>query len=90
MQIQPLQPVSVKLKCGHAEASCLLVELTDTEMQLTSNDYLQKDSPVVFSSKFFKGEAKIINLNFTHHLFAYTLAIGFIQYQPGLLVNQLL
>ncbi|KTC88109.1 MULTISPECIES: hypothetical protein [Legionella] len=90
MQIQPLQPVAVRLKCGHAEASCFLVELRDTEMQLTSTDYLENNSPVVFSSKFFKGEAKITNLNFSHHHFNYTLAIVFIQFQPGLLVNKLL
>lgn len=62
MQIQPLQPVSVKLKCGHAEASCLLVELTDTEMQLTSKDYLQKDSPVVFLRNFLRVKQRLLIL----------------------------
>ena len=46
MQIQPVQPVAVKLKCGHAQASCWLVELGESEMQLTSTDYLDKESPV--------------------------------------------
>lgn len=87
MQIKPVQPVAVKLKCGHSHASCFLVELTDDEMQLTSTDYLDKDSPVVFSAKFFRGEAMITHVNFLHYRFTYTLSINYIQYQPGLLVN---
>ncbi|MDI9819518.1 MULTISPECIES: hypothetical protein [unclassified Legionella] len=88
MQIQPVQPVAVNLKCGRLCASCSLVELTDNEMQLTSTDYLDKDSPVVFTAKFFRGEAVIKHINFYHYRFTYTLSISTIKYQPGLLVNQ--
>ncbi|WP_028388866.1 hypothetical protein [Legionella fairfieldensis] len=88
MQIKPMQPVAVKLKCGHLQAACFLLELTDDKMQLTSNDYIDKASPVVFSSQFFHGEATIIDLDFAHYNFTYTLHINFITYQPGLVVNQ--
>ncbi|WED42799.1 hypothetical protein [Legionella cardiaca] len=88
MQIQPVQPVVVKLKCGHTHASCLLVELTDTEMQLSSTEYLDKDSPVIFSAQFFHGEAIITHVNFLNYRFTYRLTINAIKYQPGLLVNK--
>ncbi|KTC86927.1 hypothetical protein [Legionella brunensis] len=88
MQIQPVQPVVVKLKCGHSHASCLLVELTDTEMQLTSTDYIDKDSSVIFNAQFFHGEAIITNITFLNYRFTYTLTINAIKYQPGLLVNK--
>ncbi|ASQ47387.1 hypothetical protein [Legionella clemsonensis] len=88
MQIQPVQPVAVKLKCGHTQASCLLVELTDTEMQVTSPDYLDKNSPVIFSAQFFHGEAVITHIQFLNYRFTYTLSINNIKYQPGLLVNK--
>lgn len=87
MQIQPMQPVAVKLKCGHAQASCWLVELREDEMQLTSTDYLDKESPVVFNADFFRGEAIITNISFHRYRFTYTLTINFIQFQPGLLIN---
>lgn len=88
MQIQPMQPVAVILKRGLSQASCFLVELTDNEMKVKSTDYLDKDSPVKFSSKFFRGEATITKINFTHCLFNYTLSINLIKFQPGLVVNK--
>ncbi|ARG98793.1 hypothetical protein [Legionella micdadei] len=90
MQIQPMQPVAIKLKCGQIQTSGFLVQLTDSEMQLTCTDYMEKDSSVAFTSKFFSGEAKIIELNFAHSHFLYTLSINFIRYQPGLVVNKTL
>ncbi|CDZ76265.1 hypothetical protein BN59_00532 [Legionella massiliensis] len=88
MQIQPLQPVEVSLKCGQSQATCHLIELTDCEMQLTSTDYLEKGSLVVFTSRFFRGEASILHLKFCRYHFSYTLKIDFINFQPGLVVNQ--
>lgn len=90
MQIQPMQPVDVILKCGDSQASCFLVQLTDDEMQLRSTDYLDKDSSVVFSSNFFHGKAIISHISFSHYHFNYTLSIEFIRYQPGLVVNKIL
>lgn len=87
MQIKPVQPVAVQLKCGQLQASCYLVELSNSEMQLTSTDYLDKNSPVVFSAKFFRGEATITQVEFFRYQFSYTLTINSIRYQPGLLVN---
>lgn len=87
MQIKPVQPVTVKLKCGHSQASCFLIQLTDNEMELRSTDYLAKDSEVNFTSTFFQGEAIISSIEFLHANFSYILTINHIKYQPGLLVN---
>lgn len=88
MQIQPTQPVEVNLQCGESHATCLLVSLTDSEMQLTSSDYLERGSLVNFTSRFFRGEATLVELAFSQHYFSYQLKISFINYKPGLVVNQ--
>lgn len=88
MQIQPTKPVKVNLQCGESHAVCSLVALTDSEMQLTSKDYLERGSLVIFISRFFRGEAIIIDLAFSHYYFSYQLKISFINYKPGLVVNQ--
>lgn len=88
MQIQPVQPMVVNLKCGQNHVTAMLVELTDTELHLTSTDYLDKDSVVSFRSQFFYGEAIVTNIHFQKYRFHYTLTIETIKYQPGLLINK--
>ncbi|KTD17820.1 hypothetical protein [Legionella jordanis] len=88
MQIEPLQPVAVTLKCNENYASSLLLELTDSKMKVSSEDYLDKDSLVTFKAQFFYGEAIVSSVQFQDRKFTYTLEIRSIKYQPGLLVNQ--
>lgn len=87
MQIQPIQPVEVLLKCGETELRCKLIELTESEMTVNSSDFIEKESSVVFVSKFFRGEAIVREFGYKGHKFTYKLDIGNIRYQPGLLIN---
>lgn len=87
MQIQPVQPVNVELRCGHVKSFCRLIQLTEDEMLVSSSEFLDKDSPILFSARYFRGEATIKEIIYSQYLFTYTLVIHRINYQPGLLVN---
>jgi len=87
MQIQPVQPVNVELRCGHIKAFGWLIQLTENELLVSSSEFLDKDSPILFSAQYFRGEASIKQIEYNQYLFTYTLVIHRINYQPGLLVN---
>lgn len=87
MEIQPVEPVRVHIKCGHTTLFGNLIALSNTEMKVTSKEYVDKNSPVTFFAKFFRGEATITHIQFSNCLFTYTLDIHLIHYQPGIMVN---
>lgn len=87
MQIQPVHEVRVTIKFENSEVSCSLVVLSENELVVTCTEYIDKNSPVVFISQFFRGEGQITHTRYSHYQFTYTLEILHINYQPGLLVN---
>lgn len=87
MQIRPTQPVEVVLKFGETNLSCDLVELSEGEMVLIGTEFIDKGTVVGFKSKYFRGEATIVLVQYNHYQFTYNLAIDKIKYQPGFLVN---
>lgn len=87
MQIQPVQPVDVELKCGDVRMRGMLLQLTDDELLVTSKEYLEKDNVISFIARYFRGEAIIKKVMYSEYLFTYTLAINSIRFQPGLLIN---
>lgn len=87
MQIQPVQPINVELRCGLTKAYGQLIQLTEKELFVSSSEFFDKDSPILFSARYFRGEASIREIIYDRYLFTYTLIIHRINYQPGLLVN---
>ncbi|KTD61181.1 hypothetical protein [Legionella spiritensis] len=87
MQIQPVHPVEVFLKCNDLETAGNLVELSEQEMILTCTEFLDRNSPVTFHAKYFWGEAIVHQINYSRYLFTYILSIEQIKYRPGLVVN---
>ena len=87
MEIQPIEPVRVHIKCEETNFIGKLVTLSNTEMVVTGQEYLDKNSPVTFFAKFFSGNATIAHIQFKNCVFTYTLIIHHIHYQPGLMIN---
>ncbi|KTD34380.1 hypothetical protein Lmor_1777 [Legionella moravica] len=87
MLIQPVQPVNVTVKIGDNIHECQMISLSDTELVLNCNDYLDKDSQVLFIARYFRGAAIIREIDFIKFHFTYKLEIENIQFQPGLLIN---
>lgn len=87
MLIQPVQPVMITLKIGDNKFECQMISMTDCELDITCQDYLDKDVSVSFFAKYFRGNATIREITFAQHCFTYKLEIERIQFQPGLLIN---
>lgn len=87
MLIQPVEPVTVTIKIGENNYECQMISLSESELVLNSNDYLEKDSEVLFIAKYFRGVASISEIQFVQFFFTYKLEIRKIQFQPGLLIN---
>ncbi len=87
MLIQPVQPMIVTIKVGESKYDCQMISLSETELELSSSDYLEKESQVFFFAKYFRGNAIIREINFAQFCFTYKLEIERIQFQPGLIIN---
>ncbi|KTD49306.1 hypothetical protein [Legionella quateirensis] len=87
MLIQPVQPVNVTIKIGKNIYECQMISLSDTELVLNCNDYLEKDTQALFIARYFRGVATIREIEFIKFYFTYKLEIENIQFQPGLLIN---
>lgn len=87
MQIQPVQPIHVTLKNEEQQSQCLLISLSDSELEISSNDYFDQDSRLEFIASYFRGQGRVIKIVFSQSLFKYTLSIDSIHFQPGLLIN---
>ncbi|KTD57564.1 hypothetical protein [Legionella shakespearei] len=87
MLIQPVQPVFITIKIGENKYECQMVSLSEHELEISCNDYLEKDSQVFFVAKYFKGNAVIRDIQFAQYYFTYKMEIERIQFQPGLLIN---
>lgn len=85
--IQPVQPVSVTLKIGENKYECQMLSLTEEQLELSGQNYLEKGCQVFFMGKYFRGAARINEIEFAQYCFTYTLDIENIQFQPGLLIN---
>ena len=51
MLIQPVQPMIVTIKVGESKYDCQMISLSETELELSSSDYLEKESQVFFFAK---------------------------------------
>ncbi|MBL7481691.1 hypothetical protein [Legionella bononiensis] len=87
MLIQPVQPVNVTIKIGKNMYECQMISLSETELVLNCNDYLEKDTQALFIARYFRGVATIREIEFIKFYFTYKLEIENIQFQPGLLIN---
>ena len=90
MLIQPVQPVFVVVKIGpndQKDHMCQMLSLSDNKLELRCNDYLEKESEVVFSAKYFRGLGIIEEITYAKLHFIYHMNIKEIQFQPGLLIN---
>lgn len=85
--IQPVQPVNVTIKIGKKIYDCQMISLSETELVLNCNDYMEKDSEALFIAKYFRGAATVRDIEFIQFFFTYKLEIDSIQFQPGLLIN---
>ena len=65
MLIQPVQPVFVVVKIGHIDHMCRMISLSDSQLELKCNDYLEKDSHVSFIGKYFRGHGVIAKITFS-------------------------
>lgn len=87
MLIQPIEPVGVTIRIGDSIYEGHMVSLSETELEVSLSDYLEKDSDLIFIAQYFKGEAIIRDIHFAHYCFTYRVEIRSIQFQPGLLIN---
>lgn len=87
MLIEPTQPIFVKVKLGHDEHTCQLVSLTETQLELKGDFYIERESSILFKGKYFRGQATVHDINFLQPNFLYHLIIDEIQFQPGLLID---
>lgn len=87
MLIQPVQPVMVTIKNKDKKFDCHMISLSETELEIGCNDYLEKETQVLFFTKYFRGNATIREIKFAQYCFTYVLKIEQIQFQPGLLIN---
>lgn len=87
MLIQPVQPVIVTIKIGENKYDCQMISLSEAELELSSSNYLDKESHVLFFAKYFRGNATIREIQFARFCFTYKLDIENIQFQPGLIIN---
>ena len=87
MQIEPIDPVLVKIHVNELESQGYLIEINEKEIKITSKDFFEKDVVILFISRFFKGKALIKKVSYQDCLFTYLLEIHSINYQPGLLIN---
>lgn len=87
MLIQPIQPVIITIKIGVNNYDCQMISLSESELELKSNDYFEKESHVTFIAKYFRGHAIVRELEFSDYGFTYKMEIVRIQFQPGLLIN---
>ncbi len=87
MLIQPVQPVNVTIKIGETIYECKMISLSEKELVINCNDYIEKDSDALFAAKYFRGSATVREIEFTQFFFTYKLEISNIQFQPGLLIN---
>lgn len=87
MLIQPVQPVMVTVKIGESKFDCQMLSLSENELEITSSDYLEKESSVSFFAKYFRGSGIIREIKFAQYCFTYKMDIEKIQFQPGLIIN---
>lgn len=87
MLIQPVQPVLVTIKIGESQYECQMISLSDTELELSGSEYIEKESAVLFFAKYFRGNGTISEIKFAQFCFTYKLSIDAIQFQPGLIIN---
>ncbi|HHT9950620.1 TPA: hypothetical protein ACT9K3_000440 [Legionella pneumophila] len=87
MLIQPIEPVVITIKIGQNNFECQMISLSESELELKSNDYFEKESHVTFIAKYFRGHAIVRELEFSDYCFTYKMEIVRIQFQPGLLIN---
>lgn len=85
--IQPVQPVHVTIKIGQVNYESQMLSLSETELEISCNEYLEKDSIVSFLAQYFRGSAIIKDIQFKNYYFIYKMTIEKIQFQPGLLIN---
>lgn len=87
MLIQPVQPIDIAMQFGENKYKCQMISLSETELELSCQDYLEKESHVSFITRYFRGNAIIREISFAQYCFTYKLEIATIQFQPGLLIN---
>ncbi|HAT1923891.1 TPA: hypothetical protein JAZ42_06305 [Legionella pneumophila] len=87
MLIQPIEPVVITIKIGQNNFECRMVSLSESELEIKSNDYFEKGSDVHFFAKYFRGHAVVDSIAFSDYCFTYKMEIVQIQFQPGLLIN---
>lgn len=85
--IQPVQPVLVQIKIDDTTYNSQMISLSNTELELSCPDYLEKDSSILFRARYFRGKASIKKISLTNNCFHYILDIENIQFQPGLVIN---
>jgi hypothetical protein len=85
--IEPIQPINLNIKVGEEDYLGYMLSLTDETLELSCNEYLDKETMVEFISNYFKGRAIIKDIKFAKTFFIYKLEIIQINFQPGLLVN---
>lgn len=87
MLIQPTQPIAIVIKIGSEKFDCQMISLSQSELELSCSNYLEKKSLVLFVARFFRGKALIDDIKFQNNHFIYRMQINEIQFQPGLLIN---
>lgn len=87
MLIQPVKPVTVRIKLDKKQFDCQLISLSETKMELLCLNYLETKNQVIFLARYFRGAARIERIEYSGRFFKYTLQINIIQFQPGFLVD---
>nr|WP_058481002.1 hypothetical protein [Legionella waltersii] len=87
MLIEPTTPIAIRIQIGRNQFESRLVSLSETEIELTTNHYFEKETQIHFLAKYFRGLAEIKEIHFINSSFIYKLEIMNIQFQPGLLIN---
>jgi hypothetical protein len=85
--IEPTTPIAIMIQIDKTQFESRLVSLSETEIELITNNYFEKGTQLHFLAKFFKGLAEIKEIEFINSSFTYKLEIMQIQFQPGLLIN---
>lgn len=87
MLIQPVTPIVITIKYDQSEIDCQMISLTEYELVIQCNSFIEKESKLIFYAKYFKGLGILKETQYSKHYFIYTLNIEQINFQPGLLIN---
>lgn len=87
MLIEPEEPVELIIQVGDVKYLGYMLSLSESKIEVSCNEYLEKNTFVLFNSPYFKGHALVKEIKFAKRFFIYQLAIEQIKFQPGLLVN---